>query len=365
MKTGTAPSTIFELRQYTLRPGRRDDLIDLFEREFVDPQLAAGIALAGLFRDAGRPDRFVWIRAFADMEARRIALSAFYDGPVWRAHRDEANATMIDSDNVLLLRPAAQSRPPASGTFRGPLIAATYFFDSAESAQAFAEHTRCGSIVSAFVTEYSANTFPRLPVREGEHAVVFLTDGLEPEQLAQFGRSPDEVARLIPTRRSRMQLESVGERGDFDFLTGNWTVHHRRLRERLSKCTDWLEETGRYRGCSFADGVLSVDEFEFPSRGIKGCSIRTLDLAMRRWTIHWTTSDTGYLFAPVHGGFSAGRGEFYGNDVCDDRPVLARYLWLDCGTAHPRWEQAFSTDGGVTWETNWTMEFDRAQSCSF
>lgn len=362
METATAPSTIFELRQYTLRPGRRDELIDLFEREFVEPQAAAGIDLCGLFRDADRPDRFIWIRAFPDMDSRRAALSAFYDGPVWRAHRDQANATMVDSDNVLLLRPATNRRPLTAGPFRGPLLAATYLFESEDRARTFSQNAESDSIVSVFVTEYAVNTFPRLPVREGEHAVVVLTDGIAPGQLAQFGRAPHEVAHLIPTRRSRIQLASVGERGDFDFLTGDWTVEHRRLRARLSNCTDWIEESGPYRGCSFADGVLSVDEFEFPARGIKGCSIRTLDLAMRRWTIHWTTSKTGYLFAPVHGGFTAGRGEFYGDDICDGRPILARYLWLDCGTEHPRWEQAFSTDGGATWETNWTMFFSRQQA---
>ncbi len=357
MEPGGAPCMIFELRQYTLRPGRRDDLIELFERAFVEPQLAAGIELPGLFRDAGRPDRFIWIRAFADMESRLAALSAFYGGPAWQTHRDEANDTMADSDNVLLLRAASGHAPLKRGTFRGPLLAATYLFDSKDAARAFAERARSAFIIGAFVSEYARNTFPRLPVREGEHAVVLLTDGVQPAQLEQFGRAPDELAHLIPTRRSCMQLEAVGERGDFDFLVGSRTVEHRRLRTRLSGCTDWLVESGRYRGFSFADGVLSVDEFEFPARGIKGCSIRTLDLALRRWTIHWTTSDTGCLFAPVHGGFSGGRGEFYGEDVCGDRPVLARYLWLDCRTAHPRWEQAFSEDGGVTWETNWTMAF--------
>lgn len=359
MEPEAAPCTVFELRQYTLRPGRRDDLIDLFERAFIEPQLAAGIALPGLFRDADRPDRFVWIRAFADMETRREALEAFYGGPVWRAHRDEANATMIDSDNVLLLRNAFPDLTLKAGTFRGPLLAATYLFDSKEQAKAFADGLGHANLVAAFVSEYSANTFPRLPVREDEHAVVLLTGGIEPEQLTQFGGNPSEVARLVPTRRSPMQVAGLGARGDFDFLIGEWTVEHRRLRARLAGCNEWIEERGKYRGYSFADGVLSVDEFEFPDRGTKGCSIRTLDLSARRWTIHWTTSNTGCLFEPVHGGFSDGRGEFYGTDVCEDRPVLARYLWLDCGSAHPRWEQAFSTDGGGTWETNWTMEFTR------
>ena len=102
---------IVELRQYTLHPGRRDTLVALFEREFLDTQEAAGIDVLGQFRDLDDPDRFTWLRGFPDMDARLAALSAFYGGPAWAAHREAANATMIDSDDVLLLKPVA----PASG----------------------------------------------------------------------------------------------------------------------------------------------------------------------------------------------------------------------------------------------------------
>src|SRR5262249_48599854 len=113
---------VVELRQYTLRPGQRDVLIELFDREFVESQEAAGMAVVGQFRDLDDPDRFVWIRGFESMPSRAEALAAFYGGPVWRQHAAAANATMIDSDNVLLLRPAtpgsgfpppAAPRPPA------------------------------------------------------------------------------------------------------------------------------------------------------------------------------------------------------------------------------------------------------------
>jgi NIPSNAP len=97
---------VVELRQYTLHPGKRDVLIDLFDREFIEPQEALGIKVIGQFRDLDRSDRFVWLRGFHDMTSRAKALTDFYSGPVWKAHREAANATMIDSDNVLLLRPA-------------------------------------------------------------------------------------------------------------------------------------------------------------------------------------------------------------------------------------------------------------------
>src|SRR4051812_24596785 len=97
--------TVLELRQYTLHPGRRDDLISLFEREFIEPQEEVGAQVLATFRDLDRPDHFVWLRGFADMAARGDALAAFYGGPAWQAHRETANATMVDSDDVHLLRP--------------------------------------------------------------------------------------------------------------------------------------------------------------------------------------------------------------------------------------------------------------------
>src|SRR5207253_8210966 len=101
----TSWSPIVELRQYTLHPGKRDVLIDLFDREFIESQEALEMSVIGQFRDLDDPDRFVWLRGFRDMSSLAQCLQAFYGGPVWKQHRDAANATMIDSDNVLLLRP--------------------------------------------------------------------------------------------------------------------------------------------------------------------------------------------------------------------------------------------------------------------
>src|ERR1035438_9159076 len=96
---------VIELRQYTLHPRQRDVLIDLFDSEFVETQESVGMRVIGQFRDLDDPDRFVWLRGFADMASRALGLEAFYGGPVWAAHRAAANTTMNDSDNVLLLRP--------------------------------------------------------------------------------------------------------------------------------------------------------------------------------------------------------------------------------------------------------------------
>jgi hypothetical protein len=96
---------VLELPQYTMKPGQRDVLIDLFDRHFIESQQATGMTLVGQFRDRDRPDRFVWLRGFETMERRHATLDAFYGGPVSATHRTAANATMLDSTDVLLLKP--------------------------------------------------------------------------------------------------------------------------------------------------------------------------------------------------------------------------------------------------------------------
>jgi quinol monooxygenase YgiN len=186
---GDADDQVFELRQYTLHRGQRDTLIDLFERSFIETQNELGAHVIGTFRDLDDPDRFVWIRGFRDMPVRQKALSAFYDGPVWRAKRAAANSTMLDSSNVLLLRPAEagqalRSQPagaPASTSVLGVTIyylggvdAAqfTHFFDQAVAPQLAAAGVHP---IARLVSEESPNTFTRLPIRQRDRVFVWLT----------------------------------------------------------------------------------------------------------------------------------------------------------------------------------------------
>lgn len=169
-----APSAdaIYELRNYLLRPGQRDTLITLFEREFIESQEAVGAHIPGIFRDLDAPDHFVWLRSFADMAARAAALNAFYRGPVWRANSAAANATMIDSDDVYLLRRGArvlavpEHRPPLHATTLGRgMFVADVFTSTAETESEFERRAAAnGSLLASFVTEGSPNNFPALPV---------------------------------------------------------------------------------------------------------------------------------------------------------------------------------------------------------
>jgi quinol monooxygenase YgiN len=238
----STPRPIVELRQYTLHAGQRDTLIELFEREFVETQEATGMALVGQFRDLDRPDRFVWMRAFEDMSSRADALQEFYTGPAWQEHRNAANATMIDSDNVLLLHVATPTsnfslpttpRAPrdAKGPGRGLVTAHIYYFEPGrerEFVPFFEREVRPAlkqagiEVRASFVTETSPNTFPRLPVRTGDSVFVwFATFADDAQRAAQFRRlqesprwqalqddlqrwfeQPAESLRLEPTARS-------------------------------------------------------------------------------------------------------------------------------------------------------------------
>src|SRR5256886_4658758 len=127
MEKPDAPPTetccpIVELRQYTLHPGKRDVLIDLFDREFVESQEALGMKIIGQFRDLDNPNRFVWLRGFRDMPSRAQALKDFYGGPGWEGHREAANPTTIDGDNVVLFHPATPTSGVSFGNKERPRV---------------------------------------------------------------------------------------------------------------------------------------------------------------------------------------------------------------------------------------------------
>ncbi|HXV57497.1 MAG TPA: NIPSNAP family protein [Gaiellaceae bacterium] len=228
---------VVELRRYVLEPGCREELLELFEDVFLEPLEEAGMRVLGHFRDLEDPNLFVWLRGFRDMPSRRAALEAFYDGDVWLRHRDAANATMVDSDDVLLLRPAA-GRPLADGAGSddppGLVVATVWPLAgpvSQEVISLFADEVvplleEAGAAhAGLLVTETSPNDFPRLPVREGEHVVVtlgrFADEEAHEAHVAARGRSRRwrelenalrprlagalEVHRLAPAARSRLR----------------------------------------------------------------------------------------------------------------------------------------------------------------
>jgi quinol monooxygenase YgiN len=237
--------TVVERRQYMLHPGQRDTLIDLFERHLIEAQEDVGMHIIGQFRDLDDPDRFVWLRGFQSMRRRRHGLEAFYGGPVWARHRKTANATIIDSDNVLLLDPIllAPANSERSTRRTGPagreqpqsiIQAVTLPCRHNTSREALIsmlhDHIRPtltalgAAPLACFTTLHEPNDFPILPVRDSD-VLVWLTRFPDHqafdhhqslaaqstdwaaliENLQSMSTGPLEILRLQPTTRSEIQ----------------------------------------------------------------------------------------------------------------------------------------------------------------
>jgi hypothetical protein len=151
---------------------------------------------------------------------------------------------------------------------------------------------------------------------------------------------------------------------EFDFLFGRWDVRNRRLRRRLAGCDEWDEFAATSVARPLFDGRGNEDEFRTEhDGGMTGMSFRFHDATTGLWSIYWADSRRlGLLDPPVVGAFSGGIGIFEGRETLDGRPIVVRFTWSRTLTPAPRWEQAFSPDGGENWETNWIMDFTRPEA---
>ncbi len=149
--------------------------------------------------------------------------------------------------------------------------------------------------------------------------------------------------------------------GDFGFQVGDWRVRHRKLKGRLVGSTQWVEFNGTCSGSAVLAGDGSVEDqfLDDPSGAYRAAAFRRRNPANGEWSIWWFDSRSQALDPPVVGRFDNGIGAFYADDVLEGRPIRVRFLWLDITANSARWEQAFSADGGHSWETNWIMRFER------
>jgi hypothetical protein len=157
-----------------------------------------------------------------------------------------------------------------------------------------------------------------------------------------------------------MTIENDG-RHDFDFLIGSWKVHHRTLKKRLHASTEWVEFEGDMVSRKILNGLGVLDENLIRTKNgpVQAMALRLFNPVAKEWSIYWSTDQTGILDVPVIGGFQEGHGEFYSQEVFEGRHIYSRFIWSRITANSAQWEQAFSEDGGKTWETNWIMEFKR------
>ena len=247
---------IVELRQYTLHPGRRDEFIALFDEHFIEEQERYGMHILGQFRDRTHPDHVVWLRGFHNMETRQRALEGFYHAsPLWQELRAATNDTISDVSNVLLLKPARatsgfcvdpETRPArdAQEVAGGLIIATIYALVAPVEAQLIEWFEKelapllresGATLLGYFVTEPSENTYPALPVREGEQVFAWFASfvdeavyrahraALAQNQEGNTSRvsgmpgwlsKPEEILELAPTRRSLIRCGSAEGSGE-------------------------------------------------------------------------------------------------------------------------------------------------------
>lgn len=149
---------------------------------------------------------------------------------------------------------------------------------------------------------------------------------------------------------------------DFDFIIGDWTVHHRRLNERLAGCTEWTEFQGTSSTRKILGGFGNVEDnvLHLPDGAVRAAAFRSFDARAGQWAIWWLDGRVPHsLDTPVVGGFTGPVGTFVSDDHLAGVPIKVRFIWHAHPGGQPTWEQAFSADGGATWETNWTMVFKR------
>jgi hypothetical protein len=150
---------------------------------------------------------------------------------------------------------------------------------------------------------------------------------------------------------------------DFDFAFGRWKMRVRRLKAPLTGSRDWYEMSATTSCRPFWNGAGNVEEFEAdgPTGHIQAVTVRMYSSTSRQWSLNWATSKSGLFGAATVGEFREGTGEFFDQEVFEGRTILVRYVWSGITKNSAHFEQAFSDDGGKTWEVNWITDQTRIE----
>jgi len=176
------------------------------------------------------------------------------------------------------------------------------------------------------------------------------------------------LGTIVPVRASQDAPKAAPAAGlaglhDFDFLVGDWQVHHRRLKERLAGSREWEEFEGTLANRPLMDGAANVSDnvFRMPGGDLRGVGLRAYDPHTGQWASWWLDgrNPLGNLDPALRGRFAEGTGTFTSDDTLRGKPIRVRVLWSRITPTSARWEQAYSGDDGKTWEVNWISDFRR------
>lgn len=166
--------------------------------------------------------------------------------------------------------------------------------------------------------------------------------------------APNAIAQQPPRQGVARALPGDGQQ-DFDWEIGVWRTELRRLANPLSGSQEWLDYSGTsvVRKVMGGRGNLVELRVQGAAGQIEGVNLRLYNPQVRQWNLHYASLRNGVLTSPIHGGFRQGRGEFYGQEDLDGKAVLVRFVITRIAANTARFEQAYSQDGGRSWEVNW------------
>lgn len=158
---------------------------------------------------------------------------------------------------------------------------------------------------------------------------------------------------IVPSKTS--------SKNDFDFFLGKWKLHNRKLKNKLEKCTEWIDFESSMEMYKVLNGIGNVDRFfaNFDGQPFEGMSVRLFNPKTKLWSIYWADSNEGILQPPVVGSFENNIGYFFAKDTFNGKPILVVFRWDARDKDHLVWSQAFSDNNGETWEWNWYMYFSK------
>jgi hypothetical protein len=164
-----------------------------------------------------------------------------------------------------------------------------------------------------------------------------------------------QASSPAPTKDRQQPAQVRDGQHDFDFEIGTWKTHLRRLQKPLTGSTTWVEYEGTTVVRSILNGRANVVELvvDGPAGRIEALSLRLYNAKSGQWSLNFSSSGSGSLAPPSVGEFRNGRGEFYSQETLNGKPILVRFVISDITPKSCRFEQAFSADGGKTWEVNW------------